>query len=111
MTERRNDSAAWQAARQWQERARRARPSTAMSGPKLVMTWLLFGVMMILGTVIGLFFLLVGWLMLPLVRRRMKKRMEQMRADQATDIDEGFYADHRPGGTQQVLEGDYQVKE
>ena len=57
MTEQRNrhqDNAAWQAARHWQERARQARPAARMSGPKMVLTWLLFGAMMIVGTVLGL---------------------------------------------------------
>ncbi len=113
MTERndRHDNAAWQAARQWQQRARQARPSSSMSGPKLVLTWLLFGAMMIVGTVLGLFFLLVGWLMLPLLRHRMKKRAEAFRAQHAQDIG-GDYHSHRPNQAprRDVLEGDYEIK-
>ena len=118
MTEQRNrhqDNAAWQAARHWQERARQARPAARMSGPKMVLTWLLFGAMMIVGTVLGLFFLLVGWLMLPLLRHRMKKRAEAFRAQHAHDIGGGFHsndAQRRNGNLhrQDVLEGDYEVK-
>lgn len=110
-----NQNAAWQAARQWQERARQTRPTQKASGLRLLLTWLAFGVMMIIGTVIGLFLLLVGWALMPFARRRMKKRMEQMRADNAQDIGSGSYsyterdAAAERGGTQ-FLEGDYEVK-
>ncbi|MGC3873640.1 hypothetical protein ACPF7Z_10260 [Halomonas sp. GXIMD04776] len=108
----RSNNAAWQAARQWQNRARQARPSSQASGLKLAITWLLFGVMMIVGTLLGLFFLLVGWLMLPLVRHRMKKRLEQMRANQAQDVGSGHAQPrHSRQGSRHVLEGDYQVKQ
>lgn len=128
MTESRNnrsDNAAWQAARQWQARARQARPTSSTHGSsasdsktngfKLILTWLMFGALMIVGTLLGLFFLLVGWLMLPLVRHRMKKRMERMRADQAQNVGSGHaqpqYGNQRSHHEQQVLEGDYQIKQ
>lgn len=105
------DNAAWQAARAWQARAHRARPSASMSGPRLFFTWLMFGVLMLVGTVLGLFFLLVGWLMLPLVRHRMKKQAEAFRARHAQNIDgsgdDPHHADVRP--EQHVLDGDYEV--
>nr|WP_298412115.1 hypothetical protein [uncultured Halomonas sp.] len=119
----RSDNAAWQAARQWQARARQARPTldangfdasgSKGSGFKLILTWLMFGVVMVIGTFIGLFFLLIGWLMMPLVRHRMKKRMEQMRADRAQDVGTGSAhpEHHRPYREQQVLEGDYRIKQ
>ncbi|APX94433.1 hypothetical protein BWR19_16635 [Halomonas sp. 1513] len=98
------DNRAWQAAQQWRERARQGRPS----GLRLFFTWLLFGTLMIVGTVIGLFFLLIGWAMLPFLRHRMKKRMARMRAEQAEDIGGGQGTRHHH---QQVLEGDYVVKD
>ncbi|MBD3896731.1 hypothetical protein IEI94_12800 [Halomonas sp. ML-15] len=98
------DNPAWQAAQQWRERTRQGRPS----GLRLFFTWLLFGTLMIVGTVIGLFFLLIGWAMLPFMRHRMKKRMERMRAEQAEDIGGGQGPRHH---SQQVLEGDYVVKD
>ncbi|MCK2183930.1 hypothetical protein [Halomonas getboli] len=122
MTDRRqgqDHNAAWQAAQQWRERARQARPTQGMSGPRLVLTWLLFGAMMIVGTLLGLVFLLAGWLMLPFLRHRMKKRMEQMRAEQAQDVGGGARreapsrereARQGRGAEHQVLEGDYEVK-
>lgn len=116
----RQRNAAWQAAHQWKERARQARPRQGMSGPRLVLTWLMFGVLMIVGTILGLFFLLVGWAMLPFLRHRMKKRMEQMRAEQAEDIGGSYYQhgsqsrQSRSSGGQleehEVLEGEYREK-
>lgn len=116
MTDPRHDqqrNAAWRAAQQWRERASRTRPSQGTNGLKLILTWLLFGVMMIVGTVLGLFFLLIGWAMLPFLRYRMKKRMEQMRAQQAEDIGGGFHSQrgHSHRRQQDVLEGQYEVKD
>ncbi|BBI53174.1 hypothetical protein HORIV_55950 [Vreelandella olivaria] len=53
--------------------------------------------------------------MMPFVRHKMKKRMEQMRAQQAQDIGGGYSngstsAHNRPGH-QDVLEGSYEVKD
>ncbi|TDO07694.1 MULTISPECIES: hypothetical protein [Halomonas] len=115
-------NAAWRAAREWQARARQTRADGPLSGLKLLLTWLLFGAMMIVAMVLGLFLLLVGWAMMPFLRHRMKKRMEQMRADRAEDVDgsvyyyrETRYRQGRDAGgryrEQQVLEGDYEVKE
>ncbi|MGM0982567.1 MAG: hypothetical protein ACQEXG_03970 [Pseudomonadota bacterium] len=114
-----HQNAAWRAAQEWQARARQTRPSGPLSGLKLLLTWLLFGVMMIVAMVLGLFFLLIGWAMMPFLRHRMKKRMEQMRADQAADVDGSvhyretrYHAGRKTGDhEQQVLEGDYEVKD
>ncbi|MDT8895580.1 hypothetical protein RSO41_13040 [Halomonas sp. I1] len=108
-------NAAWRAAQQWQQRARQAKPGGNVSGIKLLFTWLFFGVMMIIGTVIGLVFLLIGWAMLPFLRRRMKKRMEEMRAEQAQDVGGATYREPRSGDGRardhQVLEGDYETRD
>ena len=107
-------NAAWQAANQWRARAAQTQPTGLAGGLKLLFTWLAFGALMIVGVVLGLFFLLIGWAMMPFVRHKMKKRMEQMRAQQAQDIG-GSYASHhtaphnRPGH-QDALEGHYEVK-
>lgn len=104
---------AWQAAQQWRERARQTRPSSrAGGGLRLLFTWLLFGILMIVGTVVGLLFLLIGWAMLPFLRYRMKKQMERMRAEQATDVGGDFHHHNTQHSSrdQQVLEGDYEVK-
>ncbi|MBF8224079.1 hypothetical protein [Halomonas sp. 328] len=98
---------AWQAARQWQARARQARPQGLLGTLKLLLIWLLFGVMMIVALVLGLVFLLLGWALMPLLRYRLKKRMEQMRADQAQDVG-GDYQD--APGRHETLEGHYEVK-
>lgn len=114
-------NAAWQAAHQWRARAAQSRPTGVMGSVKLLLTWLAFGALMIVGMVLGLIFLLVGWAMMPFVRHKMKKRMEQMRAEQAQDIGGGYASQrhsssqnqashgHRPH--QDVLEGSYEVKD
>ena len=74
---------------------------------------------MIVGVVLGLFFLLIGWAMMPFVRHKMKKRMEQLRAQQAQDIGGGYSqghaspqaSPHRRPGHQDALEGHYEVKD
>lgn len=110
-------NAAWQAAQQWRERARQRNAGGLLGGVKMLLAWLLFGAMMIVALVLGLFFLLLGWALLPLLRYRMKKRMDQMRADRAEDIGGDFHDQARgygarpePRGDRQVLEGDYEVK-
>ena len=107
-------NAAWQAANQWRARAAQTQPTGLAGSLKLLFTWLAFGALMIVGVVFGLFFLLIGWAMMPFMRHKMKKRMEQMRAQQAQDIGGGYANEHasasnRPGH-QDVLEGHYEVK-
>ncbi|WP_139312448.1 hypothetical protein, partial [Chromohalobacter japonicus] len=83
------------------------------SGLKLLATWLLFGAMMIVGTLLGLFFLIIGWAMLPFLRHRMKKRAEAFRADHARPAGGNGAQDASAQDTthaSQVLEGDYHVK-
>lgn len=113
-------NAAWQAANQWRARATQTQPTGLAGGLKLLFTWLAFGALMIVGVIFGLFFLLIGWAMMPFMRHKMKKRMEQMRAQQAQDIG-GGYASHQASpheashsartGHQDVLEGHYEVKD
>ncbi|WP_163558470.1 hypothetical protein [Halomonas sp. NO4] len=112
---------AWQAAREWQQRARQSQSSGLLGSLKMLLAWLLFGALMIVALVLGLVFMLLGWALMPLLRHRLKKRMEQMRADQAQDVGGGFhyrethYRESRSAqGTQreqQVLEGNYEVKD
>ncbi|MBA2780969.1 hypothetical protein [Billgrantia kenyensis] len=120
----RNDprrNAAWQAAQQWRTRASQS-PRGPLGGLKLIFTWLLFGILLIVGTVLGLFFLLIGWAMLPIVRYRMKKRLEQLRAEQARDAGGGFHSheahyhethsrERRRSGEHELLEGEYEVRD
>ncbi|MFW3616757.1 hypothetical protein [Billgrantia antri] len=109
-------NAAWQAAQQWRARAHRT-PRGPLGGLKLIVTWLLFGLLLIVGTVLGLFFLLLGWAMLPIVRYRMKKRLEQIRAEQAKDAGGGYhyrearYQERRYSSEHELLEGDYEVRD
>ncbi|MGO3700401.1 MULTISPECIES: hypothetical protein [Halomonas] len=103
-------NAAWQAAQQWRTRAAQSQPGGLMGSLKLLLTWLAFGVLMVVGVILGLFFLLIGWAMMPFVRHKMKKRMEQMRAEQAQDIGGGYAEPHTRSRQQDVLEGSYEVK-
>ncbi|GAB2792950.1 hypothetical protein GCM10027040_18960 [Halomonas shantousis] len=109
-------NAAWHAAQQWRERVHQTRPSQGMSGLRLIATWLLFGTMLIVGTLFGLFFLLIGWAMLPFLRHRMKKRAEAFRARQAQyaggSFDEAGRARQGEPSSHptEVLEGHYTVK-
>ncbi|MCE8022464.1 hypothetical protein HOP51_20470 [Halomonas sp. MCCC 1A11036] len=104
------NNAAWQAAQQW--RSRMNRPGGGpLGGLKLMFTWLLFGLLLIVGTVLGLFLLLLGWALLPIMRYRMKKRMERMRAEQATDVGGSHRQEGRPSRDSALLEGDYEVKD
>lgn len=110
------DNAAWLAARQWRARAHQTNAGGLLGSLKMLLAWLLFGAMMIVALVLGLFFLLLGWALLPLLRYRMKKRMAQMRAERAEDVGGGSYTreTHSSQGArreQQVLEGDYMVKD
>lgn len=106
-------NAAWQAANQWRAKAVNNQPSGLLGSLKLLFAWLAFGALMIIGVVLGLFFLLIGWAMMPFVRHKMRKRMEQMRADQAQDIGGGS-GYHSPGSrpdSHSALEGSYEVKD
>ncbi|KPQ20458.1 MULTISPECIES: hypothetical protein [unclassified Halomonas] len=103
-------NAAWQAAHQWRARAAKTQPNGVMGSLKLLFTWLAFGALMIVGVVLGLFFLLIGWAMMPFVRHKMKKRMEQMRAQQAQDIGGNRSGPSSGTGRHDVLEGQYEIK-
>jgi len=112
---------AWRAAQAWQQRARQNQGGGLLDSLKMLLAWLLFGTLMIVAMVFGLIFMLLGWALMPLLRNRLKKRMEQMRADQAEDVDggsfhyreTGYRETHASGssqGEQRVLEGDYEIK-
>ncbi len=100
-------NAAWRAAQQWRERAQ---SSSRWRGPKLFLAWIVFGLMMLIGLVIALVFLLVGWLAMPLLRRRFRKRTEQMRAQAEQAARRASGQGPRAGGKGNVIEGDYSVE-
>ncbi|GAB2714648.1 hypothetical protein [Halomonas garicola] len=109
MTQRNTRNAAWQAAQQWRAKAAESRPVGLGGSIRLFFTWLLFGAMMIVALVLGFFLLLIGWAMMPFMRHKMKKRMDAMRAEQATDIGGGAYRE--PRRPHDALEGSFDVKE
>ena len=100
-------NAAWRAAQQWREKAQ---SSARWRGPKPFFAWGVFGLLMLVGLVIALVFLLVGWLAMPLLRRRFHKRTEQMRAqaEQAARRASGQGPGRDHSGN--VIEGDYSVE-
>lgn len=112
-SQRDSQNAAWQAAHQWRARATQAQPTGLLGALKLVLIWLTFGALMVVGVVFALFFLLLGWAMMPFLRHRMKKRMDQMRAERAQDIGggEGFTHGEHPKRDHQAIEGSFEVKE
>ncbi|RKQ96891.1 hypothetical protein C7446_2752 [Kushneria sinocarnis] len=93
-------NAAWRMAEQLRTRARGSTRNTG--GFKLLVTWLAFGMLLIVGTVFALCFLLVGWAMMPLLRHRMKRQAERF-----GQTHEGHYT--TPEGDRRVLEGEYHV--
>ncbi|WP_447555272.1 hypothetical protein [Vreelandella sp. EE22] len=112
-----SQNAAWQAAHQWRAKAASTQPAGLLGTLKLMLVWLAFGALMIVGVVFGLILLLVGWALMPFMRHKMKKRMEQMRADQARDVGGSFEgSDPAPGGgrphaRQDAIEGTFEVKD
>lgn len=107
MTDPKRPNAAWKAAHQWRRRATQTRPTGLLGTIKLFFTWLAFGILLMVAAVLGLLFMLVGWAMLPLVRHRMKRHLDSMRAHQAEDIGAGTPSS-RSG---ESIEGHYQLKE
>ncbi|OHV07689.1 hypothetical protein [Kushneria phosphatilytica] len=93
-------NAAWRMAEQLRANTRSSTRNTG--GFKLLVTWLAFGLLLIVGTVLALCFLLIGWAMMPLLRHRMKRQAERF-----GQTHEGQYttAEH----DRQVLEGEYHV--
>ncbi|WP_328731128.1 hypothetical protein [Vreelandella azerica] len=64
---------------------------------------------MLVAVLLGLVFMLVGWAMMPFLRRKMNKRMDEIRAQQAQDIGSGS-AHRESRASQHTLEGHYEVK-
>ncbi len=102
-------NAAWRAAQDWRQRAQ---SSSRWRGPKLFLAWLVFGVMMVMGLIIALVFLLIGWIAMPFLRHRLRKRTAHMRAQAQAAADRAAGRD-RAGRNQSgnVIEGDYSVEE
>ncbi|XKF15227.1 hypothetical protein LL947_12315 [Halomonas sp. BLK-85] len=102
-------NAAWQAANQWRARAAQTRPTGLLGSIKLFFIWLAVGALMLVAVLLGLVFMLVGWAMMPFLRRKMNKRMDEIRAQQAQDIGSGS-AQSQEKTSQHTLEGHYEVK-
>lgn len=106
-------NAAWRAAQDWRQRAQ---STSRWRGPKLFLAWLVFGVLMVMGLIIALVFLLIGWIAMPFLRHRLRKRTDHMRAQAQAAADRaagrtsrsGSRGDNRGGN---VIEGDYSVED
>ncbi|WP_027331109.1 hypothetical protein [Marinimicrobium agarilyticum] len=105
-------NAAWRAAQDWRQRAQSA---SRWRGPKLFLAWLVFGVLMVMGLIIALVFLLIGWIAMPFLRHRLRKRTEHMRAQAQAAADRAAGRSSRSGsrgdGRGNVIEGDYSVED
>ncbi|WP_158772618.1 hypothetical protein [Cobetia sp. L2A1] len=107
----------WNHARQWQANAGNQRPSKGLSGLKLVAAWVIGSILMVFSLFAALVMMVLGIIMLPFIRRRMKKRMSEMqqRMQEAQDKANGRqnYSrnETREDGTDATtLDGEYQVK-
>ncbi|REC93938.1 hypothetical protein [Kushneria indalinina] len=95
-------NAAWRMAEEMKSRARAAQPSRQPGALKMLGAWMIFGILLMLGSVLALFFILLGWAMMPLVRHRMKKQASQK--GQTWQGQTGASDDHA------TLEGEYEIR-
>ncbi len=76
-----------------------------LSGIKLIFAWLVLGTLMLIGFFVGLVFLLLGWILMPLLRYGWVKRARRQGAGGQ------FEAHSQPRqGPARVIEGEYQVR-
>ncbi|WP_106476012.1 hypothetical protein [Phytohalomonas tamaricis] len=99
-------NAAWRMAEQWKQRMGQQRPSQGMSGFKMLGAWLLFGMLLLVGTLFALFFLVIGWALMPLLRYKMKKRAERF----SHTYEGQASSKHGSAHYHHVLEGEYEAK-
>lgn len=95
-------NAAWRMAEQMKARAGTA---GSTGGLKMLGAWMVFGFLLMVGTLLAFFFVLLGWAMMPFLRYRMKKHAER----------HGRTWQGATAGTQQrsapnVLDGEYEVR-
>lgn len=94
-------NAAWRMAEQMKARAQ-AGSARKPGGLKLLGAWMVFGLLLMVGSVLALFFVLLGWAMMPLVRHRMKKQAR--RHGHTWQGETASRTAHH-----QVLEGEYEI--
>ncbi|SPJ34047.1 hypothetical protein [Kushneria phyllosphaerae] len=95
-------NAAWRMAEEMKSRARTAQPSRQPGAFKMLGAWMVFGILLMLGSVLALFFILLGWAMMPLVRHRMKK--------QAGRQGQTWQGHTSAAGGHATLEGEYEIR-
>ncbi|GHC27961.1 hypothetical protein GCM10010082_21500 [Kushneria pakistanensis] len=95
-------NAAWRMAEQMKARAQAAQSSRQPGALKMLGAWMIFGILLMLGSVLALFFILLGWAMMPLVRHRMKK--------QANRNGHTWQGQTGPSHQHSTLEGEYEIR-
>lgn len=102
--------------KQWQQKVK---PQPGANPFVVVLSWLVFGMLMLLGLALGLILLLFGWiLLLPLMwrkRREMKQMWQFTKAtrqaqQQAQQRYKSAQEHHRNRHDSDVIEGEYEVK-
>lgn len=96
-------NAAWRMAEEMKARARAAQPSRQPGALKMLGAWMIFGILLMLGSVLALFFIVLGWAMMPLVRHRMKKHAERH--------GHTWQGQTAGAGAHATLEGEYEIRQ
>lgn len=97
--------AGWWSSRQWRERAQ---SRGSLSGIKLVLAWAVLGILMLIGFFVGLIFLLLGWILMPLLRYGWLKRAHRRGFEAGNpSVARGGRSTH---SSERVIEGEYQVR-
>lgn len=76
-----------------------------LTGIKLALAWFVLGALMLIGFVVGLVFLLLGWILMPLLRYGWVKRARRQGAESHFDAQGASRQ-----ATARVIEGEYQVR-
>ena len=107
MEYRKGRAGSWQTLHHGSPRSPRGGPG----GLRLFLSWLLLGMLTVVGLTLGLAFMLVGWLLLPLVRRWVRRRLRRFQQESggaAANDPFAAMAEQRRRAT--TIEGDYTVE-
>ncbi|QEM83307.1 hypothetical protein [Halomonas binhaiensis] len=105
------ENSAWRQAKRWQEKVRQStRPVRRPGILRMTLTWIACLFTLMVAGILGLIFSLIGLALIPLIRHRVKRRMENLRAEQAEDVTPGFSSRPSSSHSSQVWEGQYEIK-
>lgn len=100
----------WQHVHRWQYRVG-LQPHRGMGGIRLFFTWLALGLLIVIGLTLGLVFMLLSWLLLPVLRHVLKRRFQHMQESGSAPANDPFTnMPRRHSRQQETLEGDYTVE-